>query len=138
MPGRRINRTQVAKYMEYRKELEQEPAAAKAGISVRSERRIERAGGLPSKREARQWRTRVDPLSRWWVSDIARIVRVSPGVVRKWITRFNALGLDGLQDQPRSCDSERAGWRTSLYPTRASRDRSISQACRSRRARPAR
>ena len=38
----------------------------------------------------------------WWVSDIARIVRVSPGVVRKWITRFNAAGLDGLQDQPRS------------------------------------
>jgi transposase len=35
-------------------------------------------------------------------SDIARIVRVSPGVVRKWITRFNATGLDGLQDQPRS------------------------------------
>ena len=38
----------------------------------------------------------------WWVSDIARIVRVSPGVVRKWITRFNAGGLDGLQDQPRT------------------------------------
>ena len=38
----------------------------------------------------------------WWVSDIARIVRVTPQVVRKWITRFNAEGLDGLQDQPRS------------------------------------
>jgi transposase len=38
----------------------------------------------------------------WWVSDIAPLVRVSPGVVRKWITRFNAAGLDGLQDQPRS------------------------------------
>jgi transposase len=38
----------------------------------------------------------------WWVADIARIVRVSPGVVRKWITRFNAVGLDGLQDQARS------------------------------------
>src|SRR4051812_18391420 len=38
----------------------------------------------------------------WWVSDIARIVRVSPGVARKWITRFTAAGLDGLQDQPRS------------------------------------
>ena len=37
----------------------------------------------------------------WWVSDIARIVWVTPGVVRKWITRFNATGLDGLQDQPR-------------------------------------
>ena len=38
----------------------------------------------------------------WWVSDIARIVRVTPQVVRKWITRFNARGLEGLQDQPRS------------------------------------
>jgi transposase len=38
----------------------------------------------------------------WWVSDIARIVGVSPGIVRKWITRFNAEGLDGLQEQRRS------------------------------------
>src|SRR5438874_13475176 len=38
----------------------------------------------------------------WWVSDIARIVRVTPQIVRKWIKRFNAAGLDGLQDQPRS------------------------------------
>lgn len=38
----------------------------------------------------------------WWVSDIARIVGVTPQVVRKWIKRFTALGLDGLQDQPRS------------------------------------
>jgi transposase len=38
----------------------------------------------------------------WWVSDIAKIVRVTPQVVRKWIKRFNADGLDGLQDQPRS------------------------------------
>ena len=38
----------------------------------------------------------------WWVSDIARMVRVTPQVVRKWIKRFNAAGLAGLQDQPRS------------------------------------
>jgi transposase len=38
----------------------------------------------------------------WWVSDIARIVRVTPQVVRKWIKRFNAEGLAGLKDQPRS------------------------------------
>ena len=69
MPGRRINRTQVAKYMEHRKQCEQEGAAAKVGISVRSARRIERAGGLPSQQETRQWRTRVDPLSAWWASD---------------------------------------------------------------------
>ena len=78
MPGRRINRTQVAKYMEHRKELEQEPAAAKAGISVRSARRIERAGGLPSNSEPRQWRTRVDPLSRWWESDVVPLLETAP------------------------------------------------------------
>jgi len=38
----------------------------------------------------------------WWVSDIAPLVRVTPQVVRKWITRFNAEGLAGLKDQPRS------------------------------------
>lgn len=70
MPGRRINRTQVAKYMEHRKELEQEAAAAKVDISVRSARRIERARGLPSNQELRCWRTRADPLSRWWESEI--------------------------------------------------------------------
>jgi transposase len=38
----------------------------------------------------------------WWVSDIAGRVHVTPGIVRKWIKRFNADGLAGLQDQPRS------------------------------------
>jgi len=80
MPGRRINGTQVAKYMERRKELEQEAAAAKVGISVRSARRIERAGGLPSKPEARQWRTRTDPLSRWWGSEILPLLESAPAL----------------------------------------------------------
>ncbi|HXX82987.1 MAG TPA: IS21 family transposase [Casimicrobiaceae bacterium] len=80
MPGRRINRTQVAKYMEHRKELEQEAAAAKVGISVRSARRIERAGGLPSKQEVRQWRTRTDPLSRWWESDVVPLLESAPAL----------------------------------------------------------
>ncbi len=80
MPGRRVNRTQVAKYMEHRKELEQEAAAAKVGVSVRSARRIERAGGLPSTQEMRQWRTRADPLSHWWESDIAPLLRATPAL----------------------------------------------------------
>jgi len=78
MPGRRINRTQVAKYMEHRKELDQEASAAKVGISVRSARRIERAAGLPSKQEPRQWRTRADPLARWWESDIVALLTTTP------------------------------------------------------------
>jgi hypothetical protein len=80
MPGRRINRTQVAKYMEHRKELEQEAAAAKVGISVRSARRIERTGGMPSKAEAREWRTRADPLSRWWEGDVVPLLETAPAL----------------------------------------------------------
>lgn len=80
MSGRRINRTQVAKYMEHRKRLEQEAVAAKVGISVRSARRIERAGGLPSQQETRQWRTRADPLSAWWESDIAPLLASAPAL----------------------------------------------------------
>jgi transposase InsO family protein len=80
MPGRRINRTQVTKYMEHRKELSQEAAAAKVGIGVRSARRIERAGDLPSKQEARRWRTRADPLSRWWESEIVPLLECTPAL----------------------------------------------------------
>lgn len=63
MPGGRINRTQVARYMEHLKEMEQEAAAANAGISVRSSRRVERAGGLPVGAWS-GWRTR-SPLHGW-------------------------------------------------------------------------
>jgi hypothetical protein len=66
--------------MEHRKENEQEAAAAKVGISVRSARRIERAGGLPSKEELRGWRTRPDPLSRWWDSDIVPLMTSTPAL----------------------------------------------------------
>jgi transposase InsO family protein len=66
--------------MEHRKEVEQEVAAAKAGISVRSARRIERAGGLPSKAETRSWRTRVDPLSQWWTSEVVPLLESTPGL----------------------------------------------------------
>lgn len=80
MPGRRINRTQVAKYMEHRKQLDQAAAAAKAGISERSARRIERAGGLPSNQEQQQqqWRTRADPLAPWWESDVVPLLMTTP------------------------------------------------------------
>ena len=36
------------------------------------------------------------------VSAIAQELGVSPDTVRKWLKRFNASGLDGLEDQPRS------------------------------------
>jgi len=38
----------------------------------------------------------------WWAGDIVKYRRVSLPTVRLWITRFNAEGLDGLRDRPRS------------------------------------
>ena len=48
MPGTRITDQQVCLYMNIRKNKSQELAAAKAGISKRSARRIERSVTLPS------------------------------------------------------------------------------------------
>lgn len=120
MPGRRINRTQVAKYMEHRKDLEQEAAAAKAGISVRSARRVERAGGLPSKQEPRQWRTRADPLAPWWQSDIEPLLTAAPGLnavtileelQRRYPEAVSPLLLRTLQRRLRQWRAEHGGER---------------------------
>jgi hypothetical protein len=66
MPGKRITDHQVHKYKEHRNKLPQTSAAAKAGISERSARRIERSDALPSQRPTRDWRTRDDPLCAVW------------------------------------------------------------------------
>ena len=50
MPGKTITDHQVHKYKQHRNKLSQVAAAAKAGISERSARRIETAQSLPSQR----------------------------------------------------------------------------------------
>ncbi len=52
MPGKRITDHQVHRYKQHRNKFSQAAAAAKAGISERSARRIEDAAGLPSQRAA--------------------------------------------------------------------------------------
>src|SRR5919198_2028043 len=38
----------------------------------------------------------------WRVSDLVRMQGLSEPTIRLWITRFNAAGVDGLKDAPRS------------------------------------
>ena len=57
------NFEQVHLYMNIRKKKSQELAAAKAGISERSARRIEGAVTLPSQNPRRYWRSRADPFT---------------------------------------------------------------------------
>jgi hypothetical protein len=70
MPGKRITDHQVHKYTQHRNKLSQVASAAKTGISERSARRIEDAQSLPSQRPQRSWRTREDPLSAVWASEV--------------------------------------------------------------------
>nr|WP_231617990.1 hypothetical protein [Pseudoalteromonas sp. NZS127] len=62
MPGTRITDQQVTIYMKHRKRNSQVIAAAKAGISERSARRIDKLDEQPLSNK-RQWRTRIDPLN---------------------------------------------------------------------------
>ena len=70
MPGKTITDHQVHKYKQHRNKLSQIASAAKAGISERSARRIEGGQSLPSQRPQRNWRTREDPLSAVWDSEV--------------------------------------------------------------------
>lgn len=85
MPGKRITDHQVHKYKQHRNKLSQVGAAAKAGISERSARRIEDAQSLPSQRPARNWRTREDPLSSVWDSEVVPLLQAD--------ARLNAVTL---------------------------------------------
>lgn len=78
MPGKRITDHQVLKYKGQRRTHTQAGAAAKAGISERSARRIETFESLPSQRPPRQWRTRQDPLAEVWEAEILPLLQTSP------------------------------------------------------------
>jgi len=75
MPGKKITDHQVHKYKHHRNTLTQVTAAAKAGISERSARRIDDTGALPSQRSPRSWRTREDPLSEVWDIEVIPLLR---------------------------------------------------------------
>lgn len=72
--------TQQAKvFMDERKSgKSQVAAAAKAGISERTGRRIEREGGAGG-RKPRHWRTRPDPFETVW-DEIAEQLRAAPSL----------------------------------------------------------
>lgn len=65
--------------MQHRQDgVSQEVAAAKAGISVRSGRRIEKSG--PRLKPARHWRTREDPLEAVWSTELEPLLEREPSL----------------------------------------------------------
>ena len=75
MPGKKITDHQVHKYKQHRNTLTQVAAAARAGISERSARRIDDTNALPSQRAPRSSRTREDPLTEVWDAEVIPLLR---------------------------------------------------------------
>jgi hypothetical protein len=79
MSGLHITDRQVGRYMDERKNgATQVVAAAKAGISESSGRRIERGRTPASQRPIRKYRTRTDPFQEVWRSDVVPILECAP------------------------------------------------------------
>lgn len=87
MSGCRITDQQVKRYMNFRKTHTQVNAAAKAGISERSARRIDKQELQPKRTQPRNWRTRKDPLAAVWNS-----------IVLPWINQNNDITPVGIYD----------------------------------------
>lgn len=81
MPGTRVTDQQVFLYMNHRKDKPQQLAAAKAGISARTARRIDRAGTLPSQSPRRYWRSRPDPFIDVWASEVVPLLQGAPDLM---------------------------------------------------------
>lgn len=81
MPGRHVNDQQVRLYMTARITRPQTTAAAMAGISVATGRRIERDPRPSSSRKAvREYRTRTDPLEGIWNEDVVPMLEAAPAL----------------------------------------------------------
>jgi hypothetical protein len=79
MPGKSITQQQVKLYMSYRKNQSQIKAAAKAGISQRSARRIEN-GEHHTAQPPRQYRTRKDPFKGLFEKHLIPLLEENPGL----------------------------------------------------------
>lgn len=70
---------QVELYMEAkRKGLTQSAASAKAGISSRTARRIEKGSHRPQRGRPRDWKTREDPLDGLWERELKPMLEAEP------------------------------------------------------------
>jgi len=88
--GRYINDQQVRTYMRLRTDHPQMTAAAKAGLSIATARRIELDPRPPSaKQQRRVYRTRPDPLDGLWDEEILPLLTAAPGL--RPITLFDEL-----------------------------------------------
>ena len=81
MSGKTVTEQQVRLYMKAKQEdNNQQVSAAKAGISIRSARRIDRKKHPFADKKEHHWRTRKDPLDKVWLSECLPLLQEHPGL----------------------------------------------------------
>ena len=80
LPGRHITDRQIRLYMTFRQSAPPVIAAAKSGFSAATAYRIEHDPQLPSQKKAPRGRRRADPLAAVWDSEIAPLLKSTPGL----------------------------------------------------------
>ena len=80
MPGRPVTDQQARAYMQDRLRHSQRVAAARAGFSERTGRRIDADPRLPSQRKPERGRTVPDPLAAVWETVLLPILERDPAV----------------------------------------------------------
>lgn len=77
----------------------QEVAVAKAGISVRSGRRIEQSTTTPRAKPERDWRTRDDPLEAVWSTELLLLLEREPSLTGTTLLEYLEEHYPGHYDQ---------------------------------------
>ena len=121
MPGEWITDRQCRRYMERRRSGDtQAVAAARAGISERSGRRLTASAQLPSQSRKRRGRTRLDPLADLWDEIVVPMLRQVP--MLRATTVMEEIGRDhpGRLDERhlRTLQRRIAHWRATEGPER--------------------
>lgn len=88
MPGKPINDQQVKLYMRDRHRHTQQVAAARAGFSERTARRIEADPRLPSQRQPTRGRTVPDPLGELWEAELEPMLERDPSLKSIALLRY--------------------------------------------------
>ena len=91
MPGRPVTDQQVRLYMQDRPRHSQRLAAARAGFSERTARRIEADPRLPSRRRPERGRTVPDPLAEVWEPVLRPILERDPAVQAVTLLRHRQM-----------------------------------------------
>lgn len=100
MASKHITDQQIRLYMSERKEGRTQPiAAAKAGISERTARRIETDERSTQANPLRHWRTRKDPLENVWASKLVPMLEENPTLLPATLVEFLCENYPGQYDE---------------------------------------